>query len=121
MKYTLPLLQICASVNENTFYVYSSALNGEFGNHISLLILIEVSSVPAHMKPSRYAAVPLATEDCVPQSLYWTDCIGQALHPGTHFTINSGKTDGQVDSSVMSLTYHNIGCIDVVCAFPTQG
>lgn len=26
-----------------------------------------------------------------------------------------------VDSLMMSVTYHNIGCIDVVCAFPTQG
>lgn len=33
----------------------------------------------------------------------------------------SGDTSRQAVSLVTSLTYHDVGGVDVVCAFPTQG
>ena len=100
-----------------------SVLNGEFGSCIYSVALTKGCTVPAHMKTPRNAVILLLLWDVNLQSSDLTH-----VHPWYLPVTDSGRPlfgfwqhKLAVSFPSSSLTYHDVGGIDVVCTFSTQG
>lgn len=70
--------------------------------------------------PSLLQVVGLPSSDLTSVHLGCCPC-SQLLLQAAHSGFGSGNTNWQAVSPATSRTYHDIGGVDVVCAFPAQG